>query len=360
MTVLLWLSAIADAAMLLALLLRRRRWVLAALVPAGVLKAAAVVGVGVPSFGLLYIAYLDLVVALPLAGIGLLVAGRGRRRLPVLLAGVALLVPAPLGVYASFVEPGRLQVERTTVPVDPARAGDRDLRVAVLADIQTPDVGDYERRAVERTNALHPDIVLIPGDLFQMSRARFRRELPELRALVRGLHAPGGVFVVDGDADDPPGLREVLRGTSARLLFDEVATTRVRGRRVTIGGIELYWKSPGAARVYRALERRPGERDFRILLAHRPDAALILPDRPRTDLVVSGHTHGGQVTIPGFGPPYIASDVPRDVGAGGLHTLSGARRIYVSRGVGREHGSHAPPLRFNCPPEVSLLKLRSG
>ena len=74
------------------------------------------------------------------------------------------------------------------------------------------------------------------------------------------------------------------------------------------------------------------------------------------DLTIAGHTHGGQVRIPFFGPPITLSRVPRRVAGGGLHELQG-NAIYVSRGVGCERAS-APRVRLNCPPEVSLLTLR--
>ena len=358
MTSFLWASAILDAAALLALVVRRGILAAVLVVAAVTVKVLAVAAVGGTSFGLVHIVYLGLVVTLPLVGVGLLMLRRVRRRVPVLLAALALLLPAPVGVYASFVEPSRLQVERTDVTVAPERRGDADLRIAVLADVQADDVDGYERRAIERANSLRPHVVLIPGDLFQMSTARQRRELPELRALIRNLRAPGGVFVVEGDADDPHELRRVLRGSDARLLVNEVATTRVGGRELTIGGIERDWGSARAGSVVRSLEDRPGGDDLRILLAHRPDAVFPLPLNPRTDLVVAGHTHGGQVVIPGFGPPITKTGVPRAVAAGGLHTMSGGRRIYVSRGVGIEHGGNAPPLRLFSPPELSLLTLR--
>jgi len=62
------------------------------------------------------------------------------------------------------------------------------------------------------------------------------------------------------------------------------------------------------------------------------------------------------VSLPLFGPPMVATEVPRSVASGGLHDLGAKRRLYVSRGVGLERGQ-APPLRFLAPPEVSLLRL---
>jgi predicted MPP superfamily phosphohydrolase len=76
----------------------------------------------------------------------------------------------------------------------------------------------------------------------------------------------------------------------------------------------------------------------------------------RIDLALAGHTHGGQVVVPFFGPLLTLSDVPRHVAAGGVHEL-GPVRVHVSRGVGMERGS-APQIRFFCPPEICLLTLR--
>jgi predicted MPP superfamily phosphohydrolase len=117
----------------------------------------------------------------------------------------------------------------------------------------------------------------------------------------------------------------------------------------------MEYRSAAANAAARELEALAGQDDVRILLAHYPDAYRLLPSPARTDLVIAGHTHGGQVQVPWFGPPITLSGVPRAVAAGGLHELDG-RRIYVSRGLGVERG-WAPRVRFNCPPEITLLEL---
>jgi len=145
----------------------------------------------------------------------------------------------------------------------------------------------------------------------------------------------------------------LLRGTGIRLLVDREASVRVGDRRLAVLGLDL---RPGATSGRAALRRFERRRELGIVMAHRPDWVRHLGGDGRIDLLVAGHTHGGQVQVPYAGPPTIASTVPRKVGAGGLHVIEG-RRVYVSRGVGVERGQ-APKLRLGAPPEVSLLTLR--
>ena len=314
-------------------------------------------------FARIHVVYLDLVVVLPLVGLLLLVVAPGRPRAtrPSLLAALGACAMAPVGAYASFVEPFALTTERARIQVPDERAGEAPVRVGVLADIQTARVGAHEHRAVERAMALRPDVIVLPGDLYQGPRSRRESELPKLRALLGRLRAPGGVFFVLGDADSRTAMndlhtRRALAGTGVRLLVNETARVRVRDRELTIGGTELDWRTRDARATVRRLAEARGADDVRLLVSHRPDVGLIPEAGPRIDLTVAGHTHGGQVQVPFYGPPSTASSVPRAVGAGGLHVLGARNRIYVSRGVGLERG-HAPRIRFLAPPEVSLLEI---
>ena len=313
-------------------------------------------GLSVP-FGVMHVVWLDLIVVVPLAALLLLGLVRGRAgATAVRVTAVAACALAPAGAYASFVEPERLVVERAEIELAPERAGRGSLRVGVLADLQFERLGHHEREAVRALVAERPDVILLAGDYHQGGASSLEQELPGLRRLLGRLHGPGGVFAVHGDCEGVEEARRVMAGTGVRLLVNDIARTRVRGRRVTIAGLERDYWSAAASGAARALERTPGSRDVRILLAHRPDSVSLLEPHSRVDLVVAGHTHGGQLQLPLYGPPSTASSVPREVAAGGLHSLDG-RRIYVSRGVGVERGQ-APRLRLGAPPEVSILALR--
>ena len=318
------------------------------------LKVPVGEALGVHRFGWIYLLYADLVVMVPALGLGLLAVAR----LSPLARTVAVVSLAliPVGVYATFIEPFDLRLETAKLPVSERRAGSGVVTIGVLTDLQTLRVGDYEHRAVARLMAERPDVVLLPGDIFQGTRAQFDATKSALMDLLATLQAPGGVYLVLGDTDHGADrLLEILGGTHIRLLVNQIARVTVNGRQLTIGGIELDYTSVAARRLVERLETEEGGDDVRILCAHRPDAALGLKPSSRIDLVVAGHTHGGQIVVPGFGPPMTLSGVPRAVAAGGLHRIE-KNPIYVSRGVGCERGQ-APRVRFLCPPEVSLLRL---
>jgi predicted MPP superfamily phosphohydrolase len=359
------LSAVVDAVVVIAAVawaLRggRSAWrLLFALVVVAVLlavKGVVLVLAGVEvGFGVMHVLWLDLVVVAPIAGIALLIFGHRSGR-AVRALGCSALLLAPVGAYASFVEPERIVVERADVQLPPEREGHFPVKIGLIADLQFERLGGHERKAVERLLAERPDLILLAGDYHQGSVRSFTRELPELQALLSRLDAPAGVFAVEGDAESQRKARRIFAGTGIRLLVNEVASVRVRGRRLTIGGVELAHRSHSARKLARRLETDRSDSDVRVLLAHRPDVLLGLGHNTRIDLVAAGHTHGGQLQLPLLGPLHTASRLPRRVGAGGLHTLRG-NRIYISRGVGVER-AQAPKLRLGAPPEVSLITLR--
>jgi len=339
---------------------------------AGAVAGAVALGTGIAFpgvnlFGLFRFAYLAAVVSAPLAAIAVLtLRARGRIRTTrgALVFTVAALAAPLCGAWSSLVEPRRLRVERAELVTgrDPQPA----IRIGILSDLQTDLLeSEYESRAIDLLMAEHPDLILFAGDLIQAEPSDLPRVLSRVRALIARLDAPGGVFFVHGDVDGWRGRENaVFAGTSVRVVTDALAHTRVRGRDVTIGGVSLeirdLERSSPALETVRALEAAPDERDLRILLSHAPDAVYALAADSRVDLVVAGHTHGGQIVLPGIGPLLTLSRVPRIAAAGGLHQVEsdGARHwLYVTRGIGMER-MQAPRVRFLCPPDVSLLTVR--
>ena len=337
----------------------RSVFVLLALVGAAVVVAAGMAAGGrLGLFGFAHLGYLLGTVTVPAAGAALawaVVRARpgSARLLPAGLA-VVMLLPAPLGVWATHVAPFRLQVDRVDVSVPGMRGGRDPVRIGVLSDLQTGRVTAYERDAVSRLLATEPDLILVPGDLFQGSVADFDRELEAMQELLGRLEAPHGVYLVPGDVDPEPWVDALVEGTSIEVLRRDVVDLTVGDRRIRLGGHSLEPYGPDAREVRDRLLDTPDD-VITVLLAHRPDTVLGLPPGSRIDLTVAGHTHGGQIVLPGFGPLVTMSDVPRHVARGGLHEVAG-NPIYVSAGVGMERGS-APQVRLFCPPEIGVITI---
>ena len=283
-------------------------------------------------------------------------ATASRRSTAALTLALLLFVPVPVCAYASFVAPFQLVTERHEVALPRLATSVAPIRVGVLADLQTDAVTDYEYSAIDRLLAEKPDLILLPGDFFQASWRQWQERGASYRKLIERLDAPFGCYAVCGDVDDPDDLSQLLAGTRVRLLANDIATVSVRGTNLAIGGVELHPRTAGSLATIRRLAATPC--DLRLLVAHRPDVALDLTPADGVDLFVAGHTHGGQIVIPGFGPPVTLTHVPRRIAAGGLHDLNG-QPVYISRGVGHERGS-APPMRLFCPPEISILTLMGG
>jgi len=353
-----------------------------------VLGAGALLITGVDGFTLIHVAYVVGTVGVPLAG-GIVLMGARSRPWGVTAVCVVALAAIPVGVYATYVEPFWLRAETVSLVVDGLNGVDgvhEPIRIGVLADLQTTAVGEYERDAVERLLGFEPDIVLLPGDLYQFDAGLFDERAPGFTELIRRIVGEVPlVYLVSGNIDTVAGLRRITEGTGARVLDNEIDVFELKGVPVWVGGTTLFGDDAAARRMARRLAGGgDGDSDgggdgdgdgdggsagvrtglgvrsgsgVRILIGHKPDAIELVRQTP-VDLVVSGHTHGGQVSLPLFGPPLTLTGVPRHVAAGGLHELHGTP-IYVSTGVGRERGN-APQLRLGVRPSIGIIDLVAG
>jgi predicted MPP superfamily phosphohydrolase len=199
---------------------------------------------------------------------------------------------------------------------------------------------------VELANSLKPDLIVLTGDFVSRSSRYIE---PGIQALSK-LEARIGQFAVLGNHDhweDATASRQALREAGITLT-DNRGTWLERGQsRLRICGVGDLWtdqQDPGAALGDAT------EKDAVIILSHNPDFAELLQDR-RVSLMLSGHTHGGQVVIPGFGAPIV----PSKYGQKYLYGLvQGPNcQVFVTRGV----GTVSPPVRFLCRPEIVQITL---
>ena len=311
-------------------------------------------------FGMVHLVWLNVTLVIPVCGVSLLLAGlRGRTvSVPARLVACLSLLSMPLAYVALFVTPYDLRVEHVTFTVPTERAGSEPIVLGILADLQTTAIGPHEVAAVDALLAGEPDIILLPGDVFQGPKDLFEEVLPEFQTLLSRLQAPGGVFLVPGNTDYRAGLPRLFEGSGVRLLEDETVRIDYKDRTLSIFGANERNVASGPWVENEALpdfEHAPGDDDIRIVLSHRPRIVTELATDTRVDLVIGAHTHGGQVSLPFLGPPLVLSPLPYSIAAGGLHELEG-RWVYISRGVGMERGQ-APPIRLLVPPEVNFVTL---
>lgn len=264
---------------------------------------------------------------------------REHRRSAAAHAALAMLILL-VALDAFLVEPHWLEVTQLRFETDELR---RSVRVAVVADLQTDRIGAYERRVLTRVMDGRPDLILLTGDyIHQNHRTRRKAVEQDLRALLSetGFSAPLGVYAVRGNVEhnDWPGIFE---GTAVTPL-PQTASRDLGPLRLS--GLDLLDSFDPALSV-------PPDDRFHLIFGHAPDFAL---GDVRADLLVAGHTHGGQVRLPLLGPLLTFSRVPGSWAAG-VTRLEQGGWLVVSRGIGMERGN-APRLRLFCRPEIVFIE----
>lgn len=261
-----------------------------------------------------------------------------------ILLGGGIGAVAGTGAFGYLYGRHELEITRAIVPVGGLPEGLSGLRVGLLTDVHRSRWVSHEdvARAVALLMQERPELIVLGGDYVTWGDRRFVGPAAEALA---PLAAPLGVFGILGNHDDDRNMPAALAAHGVQMLKDARTRVTIKGEPVDLVGIR-YWTRRGAdiAPLIRGASRNV------ILLAHDPRrlaeaAALNIP------LVLSGHTHGGQVVLPVLGA-VAAQKFPVIAGLG----RRGRTTMFVSRGLGTVY----VPVRVNCPPEVALLTIVAG
>lgn len=262
---------------------------------------------------------------------------------------------------AVFTAPITLRLTRIDVPINDLAPELDGYSIAILSDLHyggTILPATLLARAVNIANDASPDLIVLLGD-YALSHSRFPTlsrwlyewALPSMTGPLRTLHARDGVVAILGNHDydyDAAKVAAWLRSLGARVLVNECVTIHRGGAMLGVGGVDDFTHGeidPDGGCASLALDVP------RVVLSHNPDGVLELSRHARADLVIAGHTHGGQVVLPMLGALARHCSICNASSASGWVSRSPVR-LYVTTGVGV-----VLPMRVNCPAEVLLVRL---
>jgi uncharacterized protein len=247
-------------------------------------------------------------------------------------------------IYGVAYERHHVGVTRATLPLSGLPPALDGTRIALLTDVHHSELVDAEdvEAAVRLAMSTRPDLIVLGGDYVSFGDRAFVGPVADL---LSPLHAPHGVFAILGNHDDDRDMAGALVRKGFVVLRDQRTRIALRGEALELAGIRFWTRRPAdIAHVVR------GATAPVVLLAHDP-RRLVEAAGLNVAAVLSGHTHGGQVVLPGLGAitrrrfPVVAGIARQDKTA-----------LFVSRGIGTVY----LPIRINCPPEVAVITLRAS
>ncbi len=260
--------------------------------------------------------------------------------------GCGLILPGLL-VY-SLLEPFWIETKETVFVSGDIPVNFNGTKIVFIADIHHGPFFSRQRisRLVKRINNLHPDIILLGGDYIHRNIKYNKPCFEELKRL----NAPMGKFGVFGNHDRWRGgllCRKGMEYAGIVLLDNDARWLNKNGRRIKIGGVgDLNTEEPDISPSVKDTK----DKDFVIVLSHNPDYMEFLTSH-KVDLVLSGHTHGGQCTLFGWWAPVVPSLFGNKYRTGVIKTALST--VIVTNGI----GTISPPLRFFARPQINVIYL---
>ncbi|MEF9951996.1 MAG: metallophosphoesterase [Clostridium sp.] len=271
--------------------------------------------------------------------------------LKILLAtiGTIILLGVGLFCYSTYIEPNLLVTNTVNL-------GDKDgakLRVVQFTDTQLGDFYDLDmlEKAVSKINAADPDIVVFTGDLIDnASKYNYKDQIAPILSKIK---AKVGKYAIYGNRDYGGGAvryyKDIMNESGFKVLKNSSDVIEFKGKRIRIlGSDDALLGKPAVKSATKGIQ----ESDYNILLTHEPDIADRYADYP-IDLALAGHSHGGQVYIPFYGP--IKKNTLSEKYYKGMYTMDNKyeTKLYVNTGL----GNTKVPFRFMNIPNVTLFNI---
>jgi uncharacterized protein len=263
-----------------------------------------------------------------------------------------------VGAYSYFLAVKRIKLERIQIKLHEPKSQLKGLKIAQISDLHfgpTNKDKQHFHRAIDLINAQHPDIVVLTGDYYQWDPS-YLNGLPQMLSRIRTKH---GIFGCLGNHDYGscyPGItkndpfehsiiREAFDRNGIQILANETATLKHKGESFNLVGLHDLWS--GMFDPKEAFKNIDSDIPT-IVLSHNPDTIKLVDHD--FDLMLSGHSHGGQVSWPIVGPIGVPMKHPELRRS--LHQIDERKKLYVNRGLG-----HTFRMRLNSPPEVTLIEI---
>lgn len=255
-----------------------------------------------------------------------------------------------LGLFfaeTAWYEPQALQIEKSSLAT--SQPGDT-IRMIQISDLHLSRYSSYFKNVIRQVALLEPDLIVLTGDYLEEER-----NIRGVLNFLAELSAPHGIYAVQGNWEywsrlEGENLRRHFSGVGVKLLINERADLQIRGQTLSLYGLDY----PSSADFLRILQKEINPDSFNVLLSHVPAFSHEYLSQ-HMNLILSGHTHGGQIRLPLLPPFYLPRYSGRFV-AGYYQVSQHKIPLYVSRGV----GTSVLPLRFLCRPEISVFELRGG